>query len=326
MLGVSMPCWFLFVNQVLTLETGDKANHVVTVHLSQMLYIWPLFAFFSAPLIVSWVLQAVSSFLSSEKPPISNKQSKKSNPSPHASFITLAGYASLAPLALAIVRLNTIIHPFTLADNRHYMFYIFRYSILRSPWVRFALVPVYIACGIICWKTLAGFGLENQVVDNQAPEPKAATEGKNGKPVAKTSRSGSKNKEKGEENKKPGAIHDHLSSPTSTSSLAPSLSTALLWILATILSLFTAPLVEPRYFILPWVFWRLLLPAWPLPQAAPGFLRRLGQQYDLRLWLESIWFVMINVATMYIFITRPFYWYSPDGTLADEGRVQRFMW
>ncbi|KAJ4422933.1 glucosyltransferase [Gnomoniopsis sp. IMI 355080] len=306
---------------------GDKANHVVTVHLSQLLYIWPLFAFFSAPLIVSWLLQAVSSLLSREQPQASTTQPKQPNPSPFASFISLAGYASLAPLALAVVRLNTIIHPFTLADNRHYMFYVFRYSILRSPWVRFALVPVYIIGGFLCWKTLAGFGLENQIIDDQALQSKETTELKNGTTVAKTSRSSrSKNKEKGEENTKPGAIHDHLSSSTSTSSLAPSLSTALLWILATILSLFTAPLVEPRYFILPWVFWRLLLPAWPLPRTAPGFLNRLGQQYDLRLWLESIWFVIINVATMYIFITRPFYWYSPDGTLADEGRVQRFMW
>ncbi|KAJ4390146.1 glucosyltransferase [Gnomoniopsis smithogilvyi] len=312
---------------------GDKANHVVTVHLSQLLYIWPLFAFFSAPLVVSWVVQTVSSFLPGENTR-TTKQSKQSTPSPYASFLNLAGYASLAPLALAIVRLNTIIHPFTLADNRHYMFYVFRYSILRSPVVRFALVPVYIVCGILCWKTLAGFGMENQVVNDheQTQETLQAAKLANGKTVAKKNRS--KSKERGKESnktEKTSALHDHLSSPTSTSHLAPSLSTALLWILATTLSLFTAPLVEPRYFILPWVFWRLLLPAWALPQAAaaaaaPGFLKRLGQRYDLRLWVESIWFVLINVATMYIFITRPFYWYAPDGTLADEGRVQRFMW
>lgn len=116
---------------------------------------------------------------------------------------------------------------------------------------------------------------------------------------------------------KPVALHDHISSPTSTSHLAPSLSTALLWILATAMSLFSAPLVEPRYFILPWVFWRLLLPAW----SAPG-----GQRYDFRLWVESAWFVLVNIVTMYIFVTRPFFWYTPDGVVADEGRIQRFMW
>lgn len=293
-----------------------------------MLYIWPLFAFFSAPLVVAWMLQTVSNFLSGDQLHTS-KQPKHSNPNPCVSFLNLAGYASLAPLALAVVRLNTIIHPFTLADNRHYMFYVFRYSILRSPWVKFALVPIYIFAGIACWKTLAGYGIKNQVIEDEAQEKQNATEFKNSNSASKMSKRKGEGKQKETEatkSGKPSALHDHLSSPTSTSSLAPSLSTALLWILATTLSLFTAPLVEPRYFILPWVFWRLLLPAWPLPQVAPGFLKRLGQQYDLRLWLESIWFVLINVATMYIFITRPFYWYSPDGTLADEGRVQRFMW
>lgn len=316
--------------------TGDKANHVVTLHLPQLLYIWPLFAFFSAPLVVAWVLQAASNFLPSKQPQTPNKQRKQSSPSPYASFLNLAGYASLAPLALAIVRLNTIIHPFTLADNRHYMFYVFRYSILRSPWVRFALVPVHIICGVLCWKTLAGFGgLDDHQVDDQAQATglPPAEQPKQGKSAAdETSRPKSEKKDQEKKTKepikKPGAVHDLLSSPTSTSSLSPSLSTALLWTLATTLSLFTAPLVEPRYFILPWVFWRLLLPAWPLPSnTAPGpLMKRMGQQYDLRLWLESAWFVLINVVTMYIFITKPFYWYSPDGALADGGRVQRFMW
>lgn len=312
-----------------------------------MLYIWPLFAFFSAPLVLSWIIQTVSDLFNGEQPQSSTSQkSSTSTPNPYATFLNLAGYASLPPLTLAIVKFNTIIHPFTLADNRHYMFYVFRYSILRAPWVRFALAPVYIICGVLCWKTVAGFGQDNQVVDaannSQVHKPLNPTES-NGKTVA-TKTSNAKNgrkddnkeekkkeeEEEGADNQRPDALHDHLSSPTSTSTLAPSLSTALLWILATTLSLFTAPLVEPRYFILPWVFWRLLLPAWPLPPkaaaAAPGFLKRLGQRYDLRLWVESVWFVLINVVTMYIFITRPFYWYSPDGKVADGGNVQRFMW
>ncbi|CAN8102066.1 unnamed protein product [Discula destructiva] len=296
---------FILVNGGVVL--GDKANHVATVHLPQMLYIWPLFAFFSAPLVLPWILQTASDLVFGGQPQPSPKTS------PHASFLNLAGYASLAPIALAIVKLNTIIHPFTLADNRHYMFYVFRYSILRAPWVRFALVPAYIGCGILCLKTLAGYGADPQQ-DALSQEPQEATE-----PADRTSGGGGKQQKPA---KKPAALHDHLSSPTSTASLAPSLSTALLWALATTLSLFSAPLVEPRYFILPWVFWRLLVPAW----SGPGFLGRPDQQYDLRLWAESAWFVLVNALTMYIFITRPFYWYGPDGAVADGGRVQRFMW
>jgi alpha-1,2-glucosyltransferase len=42
--------------------------------------------------------------------------------------------------------------------------------------------------------------------------------------------------------------------------------------------------------------------------------------------LETAWFLVINLGTMYIFVTRPFYWKDPEGNLLDGGRVQRFMW
>ncbi|MBE3048573.1 hypothetical protein IMZ48_39950, partial [Candidatus Bathyarchaeota archaeon] len=53
---------------------------------------------------------------------------------------------------------------------------------------------------------------------------------------------------------------------------------------------------------------------------------RLGRVIDLRLLLETAWFCAVNYATMLIFITRPFQWFAEDGTLLDEGRMQRFMW
>jgi alpha-1,2-glucosyltransferase len=131
-----------------------------------------------------------------------------------------------------------------------------------------------------------------------------------------------------------------LDSSASSAAMAPPTSTVLLWLLATTLSLITAPLVEPRYFILPWVFWRLLVPAWPAHECTPpetgglrlsqvsGFawLYRVGSKVDLRLMLETLWFITINMGTMYIFLTRPFFWRAPDGTLLDEGKMQRFMW
>lgn len=213
------------------------------------------------------------------------------------------GYAALAPISLAIVQYNTIIHPFTLADNRHYMFYIFRYSILRAPWVRYALVPAYNFCGIMCWKVLGRTGTI----------PRSAG-------VTSWNRKGGQRGNGREETNITPPVHDDLSSPASTSHQPPSLSTALLWLVTTTLSLVSAPLVEPRYFILPWVFWHLLMPSWSLPQGLQqGGALQLGRKYDLRLWLETAWFVVINVVTMYIFVTRPFYWKNEDG-------VQRFMW
>ena len=131
-----------------------------------------------------------------------------------------------------------------------------------------------------------------------------------------------------------------LDDPASSSTSPPFASTALLWLLTTALSLVTAPLVEPRYFILPWVFWRLLVPAWPthactlskgqqsqletLPVV--GWLFRAGKKIDLTLVLETIWFLAINLGTMYMFLFKPYQWFGPNGEPLDGGRLQRFMW
>jgi alpha-1,2-glucosyltransferase len=115
-----------------------------------------------------------------------------------------------------------------------------------------------------------------------------------------------------------------------------STSTAVVLLLASSLSLITAPLVEPRYFIIPWVMWRLMVPAWRLPTSGlfasvqptgpVGKLLEFFRHYDLRLVLETVWFVAINVVTGYIFLFKPFQWKAEDGSLLDEGRWQRFMW
>src|SRR5690348_13193881 len=49
-----------FTSLIQTRGAGDKSNHVATIHLAQMLYIWPLFAFFSAPLFLSLAAQVIS--------------------------------------------------------------------------------------------------------------------------------------------------------------------------------------------------------------------------------------------------------------------------
>lgn len=250
---------------------GDKSNHVATVHLAQMLYIWPLFAFFSAPLFIVQALKFIQVILT---PPTGKNQQL---------IFRLALSALLAAgsvaVALLIVRFNTIIHPFTLADNRHYMFYIFRYSILRGEIVRLALAPVYVGCAILAWTALYPIG-STQTSKAAATAPKTP------------------------------------STSTSTN-VSTTTSNTLILILTTALSLVTAPLVEPRYFILPWVFWRLRVPQRP-------------QLIDWTLLLETAWFLVVNAATMYVFVTRPFFWktQAEDGTmtLLDEGRVQRFMW
>ncbi|KAI0848035.1 glycosyltransferase family 59 protein [Daldinia vernicosa] len=309
---------------------GDKSNHVATLHLAQMLYIWPLFAFFSAPLFIPslidlaiYVLQVITgstkSDLHSEKPRVSESNPRVTSiPNQSAvlkafnhigsshtvhSLLVLAGALVTTTL---IVRYNTIIHPFTLADNRHFMFYIFRYTILRSWWIRYALVPVYIICGWLCWVALQG----SPSTTPPAQKRQWILTPFSTKVLALTPPPTSKKS------------LDVTLAAVDTATIPPSTSTALILLAATI-SLVTAPLVEPRYFILPWVFWRLLVPtrsAFPWLGSTSLISRHLVPL------LETVWFLLINVATMYIFITRPFYWRGPDGEMLDGGNVQRFMW
>ncbi|GAB1316563.1 glucosyltransferase [Madurella fahalii] len=291
---------------------GDKTNHIATIHLAQMLYIWPLFAFFSAPLFIPSIISLISlpfRYFRSTTPTVG---------SPRSSTLINGGYTLLAfLLSLAIIKYNTIIHPFTLADNRHYMFYVFRYTILHSPARRFSLVVAYTLCRWLAWDTLAG-----------------------GSPTTDSSNTSTA---------KPDTVHAPKSPPISSSSsnnnnsgTPPSTSTVILLFLATALSLVTAPLVEPRYFILPWVFYRLLVPAWEMPGSFPfasgrhgggndnkaptGWLHKLARKLDLRLVLETIWFIGVNLGTMYMFLWRGYYWRGGDGEVLDGGRVQRFMW
>lgn len=284
-------------------SSGDKSNHVATIHLAQMLYIWPLVAFFSIPLLIPPLLRLLRN-------PSSGIYSLVLSPRP---IYTIPYTILTAVLSLAVVKFNTIIHPFTLADNRHYMFYIFRYTVLRSLILRLALVIPYTACRWLVWASLA-------------PPPSVSEQGE-AKLKTRTpeftkkkdgGRQGGEEEEEGEE------VFALLDSPSSVSSLPPQTSTVLLLFITTALSLVTAPLVEPRYFILPWAFYRLLVPAAPLTTtiAKSSWLGKL----DGRLFVETVWFAGINLVTMYIFLFKPYVWVAEGGKLLDEGRLQRFMW
>lgn len=50
----------------------------------------------------------------------------------------------LALVMVVIVKFNSIIHPYLLADNRHYTFYIWKNFYSRYQLFRYAIIPVYI--------------------------------------------------------------------------------------------------------------------------------------------------------------------------------------
>ncbi|KAI1126198.1 DIE2/ALG10 family-domain-containing protein [Nemania abortiva] len=319
--GIILATFVAFVAWNGGVVLGDKSNHVATLHLAQMLYIWPFFAFFSAPLYIPHLLNRASTAYQAL-----TFQARQRPSSSYMAIVALAGCSALI-IALLIVRFNTIIHPFTLADNRHYVFYVFRYSILRAWWIRYALAPVYVVCAWMCWGALQGSKVSRAALEKWIRSPFITTPPN----AAPSLHSGAAKGVSGQGD----GVTDAEAGPDS-----PPTSTVLILLLATTLSLMTAPLVEPRYFILPWLFWRLLVPTTsirslsspPQTAAADGNTnqskqsRKHSRDYVSILLLETAWFVLINAATMYVFVTRPFYWRAPDGTLQDEGRVQRFMW
>jgi alpha-1,2-glucosyltransferase len=179
-------------------------------------------------------------------------------------------------LGLAAVHLNTIIHPFTLADNRHYVFYIFR--ILRLyPTIRYLAVPIYYICA---WSAVQTLGSKTQSEAKQA-----------------SGRSGSA----------------AVASPFPRHA-----SFIVAWLGASALSTVSAPLVEPRYFIIPWILWRLHVPAITGSSSHSEGLN--GSAYDMRLVLETVWHRAIHAITGLIFLHRGFAWAN------EPGKVQRFLW
>lgn len=272
---------------------------MASIHPIKMLYIWPYFMFFSFPLLYSSI---VIGLVPQDFLPRALRHGVKWPKRPR-----LIPQLLSIVLMLATVQFNTTVHPFTLADNRHYMFYVFR-LLLRNRLIRYAVVPVYYYCA---WATIAAFGGMNQCAVTSACATPDSTRVQDD-------------------------LHDRsarLVEPKPSGGMR--ISFFLMWSLATSLSLITAPLVEPRYFIVPWLFWRLHVYS-PLTKSSVSEAKNgndaipimsdrairsfIYPNYEFRLGLETAWFLFINWATAYVFLYWGFEW--PQ----EPGKVQRFMW
>ncbi|KAJ6012033.1 hypothetical protein N7522_002388 [Penicillium canescens] len=339
---------------------GHKEFHTAGIHLAQMLYIWPYFAFFSWPLFVIPLINILT-------PKKSIPESLDLGwPAKQRKLPSLKSVLAVVPLMLAVVHFNTIVHPFTLADNRHYVFYVFRLLLGIHPAVKYAAVLVYFLSG---WAVISAFGFSTLLVAPKlmripekpaptapappapvpapAPAPTPAPAAKPTQPsqppkgtkrITRPNRKNTPKPKQPEEQPKTKTIDPNdpaviakvqqsILARQKTQLEAPRVSFVLIWLAATTLSLVTAPLVEPRYFIIPWVMWRLHLP--PSPGLLKYRVTRPRKEEDKRRadfvvnspkFLETVWFLLINLVTGYVFLYKGFEW--PQ----EPGKIQRFMW
>ena len=310
-------------HMLITIQTGDKSNHIATVHTSQLLYLWPSIVFFSFPLLVTSLIRITTSL-----PP--TRYLEQLRWIHRMSYPTLdvapkpGSIMMLLILSTVSVHFNTIIHPFTLADNRHYVFYVFR--LLRWRWwVRYAAIPVYVGSSWLCFLPFFDSrrsSTGSKLLRDKDNESSATSIG---------SSSESKNKAEGEQESMKKNDRKAESSFTRASDMV-------IWFLCTTMCLVTAPLVEPRYTIMPWIVWRTMLPgcnstavidseqqterAKTVQKAKSKHkVKDMIQLHnDWSLYAETFWFLVVNVVTMDRFLFCGFEWAQ------EPGKVQRFMW
>lgn len=131
---------FIFWNN-LTIALGDKSAHQPTLHIPQ-LYYFSLFSLItSLPLLMSPTL--ISRFWHSNVHIYLRKNRNRKSQKLVISSGTLLRTALILTCMLVTVWKNTYFHPYLLADNRHYVFYIFRRTLLLHPLVRYIVNPLY---------------------------------------------------------------------------------------------------------------------------------------------------------------------------------------
>ena len=199
-----------------SIVVGDKEQHIATVHLAQIGYFCLFFLLFSLP----YGLECVKPFYfyCKKKPLI---------------------LISWLCLFVFIVHCNTLVHPFMLADNRHYTFYIWNRFYGRYAWFRYAIIPLYVFGGYVLYNFIRG----------------------------------------------------------------NSFAFKALYVVASCLCFVPQKLIEPRYFILPFLVARL---------------QSISNRWTT-ICLETVYYLCINIIVLYIFTNKTFHW-------DDFEEPQRVMW
>ena len=126
--------FFVYVNNGIVV--GDRKNHQASLHVVQIFYFLVFSCFFNFPsfLLNLKKIKSLFNFLNSN-------------------FKIVLGV--FLPICLILVANFTHEHPFLLADNRHYTFYIWSRFFKRFDSLKYLLAPVYVACGYLFLRNLS---------------------------------------------------------------------------------------------------------------------------------------------------------------------------
>ncbi len=121
---------------------GDKSHHAPVLHLMQPLYFALYASAWLAP--VFWTLQKLRTARQHLGRQFTQQPAR-----------ALAGMLAGGAAVAATVHSSTLVHPFLLADNRHYTFYLWRRVLGRTPWARYIAVPAYLCALAMLQRGLA---------------------------------------------------------------------------------------------------------------------------------------------------------------------------
>ncbi|KAL6431158.1 hypothetical protein ACFW04_007106 [Cataglyphis niger] len=195
---------------------GDRTAHVATIHICQIFYFSAFVSLFSWPYVMPhW--RTCSRFL-------------------RRYWIFTS---CVVVLMAAVIRFNTLVHPYVLADNRHYFFYVWNRFIGRYTLFKYLLIPIYCASLFAMSRNMSHLRFLTQIN----------------------------------------------------------------YIICVCMILIPQLLVEPRYFILPYIFYRLSM----------------KRPENWQIYLESLTIFTINCLQFFIFSSKVFYW-------KDQPYGQRISW
>lgn len=124
---------------------GDKSNHEMSFHAAQLLYFtFSIASGFSTSLLLPDNLYQFWCFISKQ----CLKRSK------------IIQMTSLLAAVLTIIAYCSPVHPFLLADNRHYTFYIWRKFFRRYSMAKFAPLAMYIYFGWFGFRELGALSFD----------------------------------------------------------------------------------------------------------------------------------------------------------------------